>query len=86
MPGRTVPVTGAAPGDGIGVCGMVQAPVSGSQAASVSAVSERGHVLLETGGLGLLAAELSRRPVRHAVRGTAAAAGHAKLKTHTWVA
>lgn len=38
MPGTTAPVTGAAPGDGIGVCGMVQAPVSGLQAASVSAV------------------------------------------------
>jgi metal-dependent amidase/aminoacylase/carboxypeptidase family protein len=38
MPGRTAPVAGAAPGDGTGVCGMVQVPVSGSQAASVSAV------------------------------------------------
>jgi len=38
MPGGTAPVTGAAPGDGIGVCGMVQVPVSGSQAAWVPAV------------------------------------------------
>jgi hypothetical protein len=38
MPGRTALVAGAAPGDGVGVCGMVQVPVSGSQAVSVSAV------------------------------------------------